>query len=108
MDGIPQTVGGKPNTGLTVASGRLAWTERWTRAREWFAGTFEGVPVERTVDAAGNLWITLPGERPFLARGRIVHRTKTSEEFFGVEFTDIAREDRRRIERYVAALPVSD
>lgn len=63
VDGIPQTVGGKPNSGPTVASGRLAWSARWTQAREWFAGTFEGIPVERTVDAAGNVWITLRGER---------------------------------------------
>lgn len=64
VDGIPQTVGGEPNTGPTVASGRLAWTDTWVRAREWFAGTFEGIPVEKSVDAAGNLWVTLPGERP--------------------------------------------
>lgn len=51
------------------------------------------------VDDGVDLVITLPGERPFLARGRIVHRTKTSEEFFGVEFTDIAR--------YIATLPAS-
>jgi beta-ureidopropionase / N-carbamoyl-L-amino-acid hydrolase len=64
VDGIPQTVGGAPNTGPTLGSGRLAWTDHWVRARDWFAGTFEGIPVEKTVDAAGNLWITLPGERP--------------------------------------------
>lgn len=64
VDGIPQTVGGLPNTGPTVASGRLAWTDTWVKAREWFAETFDGVPVEQNVDAAGNLWVTLPGERP--------------------------------------------
>jgi beta-ureidopropionase / N-carbamoyl-L-amino-acid hydrolase len=64
VDGIPQTVGGEPNTGPTLGSGRLAWTDHWVRAREWFQGTFEGIPVERTVDPAGNLWMTLPGERP--------------------------------------------
>jgi N-carbamoyl-L-amino-acid hydrolase len=64
VDGIPQTVGGAPNTGPTLGSARLAWTDPWVRAREWFASTFEGVPVERHVDAAGNLWITLQGQRP--------------------------------------------
>jgi beta-ureidopropionase / N-carbamoyl-L-amino-acid hydrolase len=64
VDGIDQTVGGEVNTGPTLASGRLAWTDNWVRAREWFAGTFEGIPVETTTDPAGNLWVTLPGERP--------------------------------------------
>jgi N-carbamoyl-L-amino-acid hydrolase len=63
VDGIPQTVGGEPNTGAPLGSGRLAWTPTWQRAREWFVSTFDGLPVERTRDAAGNLWITLPGER---------------------------------------------
>jgi beta-ureidopropionase / N-carbamoyl-L-amino-acid hydrolase len=40
---------------------RLAWTENWVKAREWFATTFDGVPVTHDVDAAGNLWITLQG-----------------------------------------------
>jgi len=47
-----------------MASARLAWTEPWVRAREWFASTFDGVPVETNVDPAGNLWVTLPGARP--------------------------------------------
>lgn len=64
VDGIPQTVGGLPNTGPTLASGRLAWTAPWVQAREWFAASFDGIPVERMVDPAGNLWVTLPGERP--------------------------------------------
>jgi N-carbamoyl-L-amino-acid hydrolase len=34
------------------------------RAREWFASTFEGIPVETNIDPAGNLWVTLPGARP--------------------------------------------
>jgi N-carbamoyl-L-amino-acid hydrolase len=64
VDGIPQTVGGLPNPGPPLGSGRLAWTEHWVRAREWFASTFEGVPVETKTDPAGNLWVTLQGERP--------------------------------------------
>jgi N-carbamoyl-L-amino-acid hydrolase len=64
VDGIPQTVGGEPNPGQPVASGRLAWTETWVRARDWFKSTFEGVPVDISTDPAGNLWVTLRGERP--------------------------------------------
>jgi c-di-GMP-binding flagellar brake protein YcgR len=58
---------------------------------------FEGCAIDDDVD----LVISLPGERPFMARGRIVHRTKTSLEFFGVEFTRIANAHAASIERYV-------
>ncbi len=64
VDGIAQTVGGRPSDGPPLGSARLAWTEPWVRAREWFASTFDDVPVEITVDPAGNLWVTLPGTRP--------------------------------------------
>ena len=64
VDGIAQTVGGRPSDGPPLGSARLAWTEPWVRARDWFASTFEGVPVETNVDPAGNLWVTLPGARP--------------------------------------------
>jgi N-carbamoyl-L-amino-acid hydrolase len=64
VDGIAQTVNGRPSDGPPLGSARLAWTEPWVRAREWFASTFDGVPVESSVDPAGNLWITLPGARP--------------------------------------------
>lgn len=64
VDGIPQTVGGRPSTDPPLGSARLAWTDPWVRAREWFASTFDGVPVETNVDPAGNLWVTLPGARP--------------------------------------------
>lgn len=62
--GIPQTVGGEPSDAAPLGSARLAWTEPWVRAREWFASTFDGMPVEQTIDPAGNLWVTLPGTRP--------------------------------------------
>jgi hypothetical protein len=55
VDGLPQTVGGGPSDGPPLGSARLAWTEPWVRAREWFVSTFEGVPVETSKDAAGNL-----------------------------------------------------
>jgi N-carbamoyl-L-amino-acid hydrolase len=64
VDGIPQTVGGRPSDAPPLGSARLAWTEPWVRAREWFASTFDGVPVETNIDPAGNLWVTLPGARP--------------------------------------------
>jgi N-carbamoyl-L-amino-acid hydrolase len=62
--GIAQTVCGRPSDGPPLGSARLAWTEPWVRAREWFASTFDGIPVETTTDPAGNLWVTLPGARP--------------------------------------------
>lgn len=63
-DGAPQTVCGRPSSGPPLASARLAWTEPWIRAREWFVSTFDGIPVETSTDPAGNLWVTLPGARP--------------------------------------------
>lgn len=60
---------------------------------------FEGCSIEDDVD----LVVSLPGVRPFMARGRIVHRTKTSHEFFGVEFSRLANAHATLIERYVDA-----
>ena len=53
------------------------------------------------IDDEVALVITLPKERPFLARGRIVHRTKTDHEFFGVEFSELERSHRKLIANYV-------
>ncbi|MFV0306807.1 MAG: Zn-dependent hydrolase [Desertimonas sp.] len=61
--GAAQTVLGRRSDEPPVASARLAWTEPWVRAREWFAASFEGIPVETSIDPAGNLWVTLPGAR---------------------------------------------
>jgi N-carbamoyl-L-amino-acid hydrolase len=41
---------------------RLAWTDTWLKAREWFTGKLAGLAVEDHLDAAGNRWITLRGE----------------------------------------------
>ncbi len=41
---------------------RVAWTDTWLKAREWFETKLAGLPVEHHIDAAGNNWITLPGE----------------------------------------------
>jgi hypothetical protein len=46
---------------------------------------FEGCYLKSPVD----LVISLPAAEPFLAKGRIVHRTKSNREFFGVEFVDL-------------------
>lgn len=58
---------------------------------------FEGCALKSPVD----LVITLPKGEPFLAKGRIVHRTKTDREFFGVEFVDLPPARTLEIERYV-------
>jgi len=58
---------------------------------------FEGCRLKSPVD----LVITPPAEDPFLAKGRIIHRTKVEREFFGVEFVDLPRSHVSAIGRYV-------
>jgi N-carbamoyl-L-amino-acid hydrolase len=41
---------------------RVAWTDLWTKAQDWFDTKLAGLPVESHRDAAGNKWITLPGK----------------------------------------------
>jgi len=41
---------------------RVAWTDTWLRAREWYAKKLAELPVEHHYDAAGNNWATLPGQ----------------------------------------------
>jgi beta-ureidopropionase / N-carbamoyl-L-amino-acid hydrolase len=41
---------------------RVAWTNTWLKAREWFASKIKALPVEQHCDAAGNSWVTLQGE----------------------------------------------
>ena len=48
-------------TGDENGAQRVAWTDTWLKAREWFAGKLAGLPVEHHYDAAGNNWVTLPG-----------------------------------------------
>ncbi|HEY4379658.1 MAG TPA: Zn-dependent hydrolase [Acidobacteriaceae bacterium] len=43
---------------------RIAFTPTWLRARDWFATKLRGLPVTRHLDAAGNVWVTLPGVSP--------------------------------------------
>src|SRR5215813_2454498 len=49
-------------TGDENGAQRVAWTDTWLKAREWFAGKLKGLPVEHHYDAAGNNWVTLPGK----------------------------------------------
>ncbi len=50
---------------LTATDGggqRVAWTDTWLKAREWFKDKLRDLPVEVHQDAAGNIWATLKGE----------------------------------------------
>jgi hypothetical protein len=60
---------------------------------------FAGCDLDKQVE----LVITLPSERPFLARGLIKHRTDGGREghHFGLLFTTITRENRAKIRDYV-------
>jgi hypothetical protein len=60
---------------------------------------FAGCDVEAGVE----LVVTLPGERAFSARAKVMHRTIAGDDslFFGVHFTALAEEHRARIGRYV-------
>jgi beta-ureidopropionase / N-carbamoyl-L-amino-acid hydrolase len=49
-------------TGDADGAQRVAWTDTWLKAREWFAGKLTGLPVEHHYDAAGNNWVTLAGQ----------------------------------------------
>jgi len=42
---------------------RLAWGPTWRLARDWFANKVRALGLEPTRDAAGNVWVELPGAR---------------------------------------------
>jgi N-carbamoyl-L-amino-acid hydrolase len=48
-------------TGDENGAQRVAWTDTWLQAREWFRAKVKSLPVEQHSDAAGNNWVTLPG-----------------------------------------------
>ncbi|MBV8731603.1 MAG: hydantoinase/carbamoylase family amidase, partial [Acidobacteriia bacterium] len=48
-------------TGDANGAQRVAWTDTWLKARQWFQERVKGLPVEHHYDAAGNSWTTLPG-----------------------------------------------
>jgi hydantoinase/carbamoylase family amidase len=52
---------------------RVAWTDTWLKARDWFASKIKELPVEHHYDAAGNNWVTLRGasERALLIGGHL-------------------------------------
>src|SRR5260370_4870977 len=61
-------------TGDENGAQRVAWTDTWLKAREWFASKVKELPaVEHHYDAAGNNWITLPGasEKSLLIGGHL-------------------------------------
>ncbi len=49
-------------TGGPDGARRVCWTDEWTRAREFLRSRLDELPVEVSVDAAGNLWADLPGQ----------------------------------------------
>ena len=51
-------------TGDDNGAQRVAFTETWLKARAWLRDKLQGLPVEIAPDAAGNLWVTLPGASP--------------------------------------------
>ncbi|HEX9372054.1 MAG TPA: hydantoinase/carbamoylase family amidase [Roseiflexaceae bacterium] len=60
-------------TGDVEGAQRVAWTDTWARARAWMREKLAQLPVEVTVDEAGNQWATLRGasERALLIGGHI-------------------------------------
>ena len=60
-------------TGDENGAQRVAWTDTWLKAREWFAAKVKSLPVEHHYDAAGNNWVTLPGasEKSLLIGGHL-------------------------------------
>ena len=41
---------------------RVAWTPIWREAREWFGDRLAKLGLTSSTDAAGNNWVTIPGE----------------------------------------------
>ncbi len=49
-------------TGDENGAWRVAWTDTWLKAREWYERKLAELPVEVHRDPAGNIWATLEGE----------------------------------------------
>jgi N-carbamoyl-L-amino-acid hydrolase len=60
-------------TGDEDGAQRVAFTETWVKARDWFKQKLAALPVEVHQDPAGNLWATLKGksEKELLIGGHI-------------------------------------
>jgi hydantoinase/carbamoylase family amidase len=50
-------------TGGPDGARRVCWTDEWVKAREFLRSRLDELPVEVTIDPAGNLWADLPGEQ---------------------------------------------
>jgi len=48
-------------TGDENGAQRVAFTDTWIKARNWFVHEIADLPIEHHRDAAGNNWVTLPG-----------------------------------------------
>ena len=48
-------------TGGPDGARRVCWTDEWVRAREYLRSCLDELPVQVSVDPAGNLWAELPG-----------------------------------------------
>ena len=51
-------------TGGPGGARRVCWTDGWRTARELLRELLDPLPVEVSVDGAGNLWAVLEGRRP--------------------------------------------
>jgi hydantoinase/carbamoylase family amidase len=49
-------------TGGRDGARRVCWTDEWVKARDFLRSRLDELPVEVSVDPAGNLWADLPGE----------------------------------------------
>jgi hydantoinase/carbamoylase family amidase len=49
-------------TGGPGGARRVCWTDEWTKARDFLRSRLDELPVEVSIDQAGNLWAGLPGE----------------------------------------------
>ena len=51
-------------TGGPEGARRVAWTDEWTKARDWFRSKLEEIEgvTEIETDEAGNVWATAPGD----------------------------------------------
>ncbi|MCC6524663.1 MAG: Zn-dependent hydrolase [Polyangiaceae bacterium] len=51
-------------TSTPAGAQRVAWGPTWRDARAWFRAKVGELGLDVTTDAAGNNWVTLPGESP--------------------------------------------
>ncbi len=58
---------------------------------------FHGCNIHDGID----LCITLPHERPFMAKGRVIHRSQDDRPFYGICFTMLLENHRQRIQSYI-------